>query len=42
MFSYSRCRLEEERLFRRYVIEEELLDGRLSASARGKVESGNI
>jgi hypothetical protein len=41
MFSYSRRRLKKECLFRRYIIEEELLDGCLSASARGKVESGD-
>jgi hypothetical protein len=42
MFSYSRGRFEKEGLFRGYVVEEELLDGSLSASARGKVESGDI
>ena len=42
MFSYSRGRLEKEGLLRRYVVEEELLDGCLSTSARGKVESGDM
>ena len=42
MFSYSRCRFEKEGLLCRYVTKEELLDGCLSTSARGKVESGDM
>jgi hypothetical protein len=42
MFSYSSCGFEKESLFGGYVVEKELLDGCLSASARGKVESGDM
>jgi len=42
MFSYSRCGFEKEGLFRRYVVEKELLDGGLSTSARGKIEIGDM
>ena len=40
MFSYSRCGFEKEGLFRSYVVKKELLNGCLSTSARGKVETG--
>ena len=39
VFSYSRCRFEEEGLLRRHVVEKALLDGGLTTSAgREKVE----
>jgi len=41
VFSYSRCRFEKKGLFRGYVVEKELLDGSLSAPARGKDERGS-
>jgi hypothetical protein len=41
MFSYSRCRFEKEGLFRRNIVEEELLYGCFSASALSKIETGD-
>jgi hypothetical protein len=41
MYSGLGCGIEKEGLLRRRIVEKDLLDGGLSASARRKVEIGN-